>query len=224
MKDATFTDCLNDREEYGSGPGGAVSNHVKGSINFMGNLVMLDNEANDYFGDALGGSIYNRGDIVVDGDAEFVGSKGGSGGTIFQEQHATFTVYGFATFNESTCFDTTGGAIANIGGDMFFKGGSLFYDNFAENSGDGGYGGAIYNSFGANIVMEGPTTFSNNHANWGGAIMNVETKNGRYADDDVEELRVPTITFPDDTVFINNRAGFLCGDFAIGFDKDICGP
>lgn len=25
---------------------GAVSNHVKGSINFMGNLVMLDNEAN----------------------------------------------------------------------------------------------------------------------------------------------------------------------------------
>lgn len=31
----------------------------------------------DYFGDALGGSIYNRGDIVVDGDAEFVGSEGG---------------------------------------------------------------------------------------------------------------------------------------------------
>lgn len=50
------------------------------------------------------------------------------------------------------CPQTTGGAIANIGGDMFFYGGSLFYDNFAENSGDGGYGGAIYNSFGANIV------------------------------------------------------------------------
>lgn len=25
----------------------------------------------------MGGSIYNRGDIVVDGDAEFIGSKGG---------------------------------------------------------------------------------------------------------------------------------------------------
>ena len=50
------------------------------------------------------------------------------------------------------CPQTTGGAIDNIGGDMFFYGGSLFYDNFAENSGDGGYGGGIYNSFGANIV------------------------------------------------------------------------
>lgn len=50
------------------------------------------------------------------------------------------------------CPQTTGGAIANNGGDMFFYGGSLFYDNFAENSGDGGYGGAIYNAFGGNIV------------------------------------------------------------------------
>lgn len=54
--------------------------------------------------------------------------------------------------------------------------------------------------------MEGPTTFLANSANWGGAIMNVETQNGRYADDDAEEVEVPTISYPDDTVFINNSA------------------
>ena len=54
--------------------------------------------------------------------------------------------------------------------------------------------------------MEGSTTFSENRANWGGAIMNVETSSGRYADDDEEEFEIPTITFPDDTVFINNSA------------------
>lgn len=47
---------------------------------------------------------------------------------------------------------TFGGAIANIGGFMSFSGGSLFDDNFAENSGDGGVGGAIFNYSDAEIV------------------------------------------------------------------------
>lgn len=40
---------------------------------------------------------------------------------------------------------TYGGTICNIGGDMTFNEGSLFQGGFAENSGDGGTGGAIYN-------------------------------------------------------------------------------
>lgn len=44
-KDATFTGNLNDRLEYGSGPGGAISVHTKGSIHFMGKLTMTDNKA-----------------------------------------------------------------------------------------------------------------------------------------------------------------------------------
>lgn len=139
MDDATFTGNLNDNLEYGSGPGGALANHVKGTMHFMGNLNMVDNEADvsdiepsrghtliyilndhdcslslafplhtltrpprvaqacfrmyvfadqmlllcfvvfmvciwhgqDYFGGAEGGAIFNRGDIIVDGDALF---------------------------------------------------------------------------------------------------------------------------------------------------------
>ena len=44
-KDAVFTNNLNDREEYGSGPGGAISNHVKGTMTFMGSLNMNGNTA-----------------------------------------------------------------------------------------------------------------------------------------------------------------------------------
>lgn len=45
-KDAIFTKNLNERLEYGSGPGGAINNHVDGVINFMGKLHMEENEAN----------------------------------------------------------------------------------------------------------------------------------------------------------------------------------
>ena len=44
-KDAVFTDNLNDREEYGSGPGGAISNDVNGTMTFMGSLNMSGNTA-----------------------------------------------------------------------------------------------------------------------------------------------------------------------------------
>lgn len=44
-KDAFFSGNLNDRLYYGSGPGGAISNHVKGTIHFMGKLTMENNEA-----------------------------------------------------------------------------------------------------------------------------------------------------------------------------------
>ena len=44
-KDATFTGNRNEGEEVGSGPGGAISVHVQGSIYFMGKLTMTDNFA-----------------------------------------------------------------------------------------------------------------------------------------------------------------------------------
>ena len=44
-KDAYFSGNLNDNLYYGSGPGGAISNHVKGTIHFMGKLTMENNIA-----------------------------------------------------------------------------------------------------------------------------------------------------------------------------------
>lgn len=44
-KDAYFSGNLNDNLYYGSGPGGAISVHVKGTIHFMGKLKMENNEA-----------------------------------------------------------------------------------------------------------------------------------------------------------------------------------
>lgn len=41
--------------------------------------------------------------------------------------------------------------MANIGGEVTAKVGSLWFDGFAENSGDGGQGGAIYN-YGGGVV------------------------------------------------------------------------
>ena len=45
-----------------------------------------------------------------------------------------------------------GGAITNNGGVITFNDGSVFDDNFASSTGDGGNGGAIYNYDGGNIT------------------------------------------------------------------------
>lgn len=45
-----------------------------------------------------------------------------------------------------------GAAIFNDGGVMDFNGGSLFDNNFADGSGDGGSGGGIYNTDGGVIT------------------------------------------------------------------------
>ena len=45
-----------------------------------------------------------------------------------------------------------GGAIHNDGGVMDFTAGSLFENNFAGGSGDGGQGGAIFNANGGVIT------------------------------------------------------------------------
>ncbi|CAB1113980.1 unnamed protein product [Ectocarpus sp. CCAP 1310/34] len=220
-KDATFSGNLNDRLYYGSGPGGAISVHVKGSIYFMGKLTMTDNEADDYFGGAQGGAIFNRGDIVVDGEAEFTGNIGGRGGAIFQEKWATLVFNDFVTFTSNKCLDTFGGTIANIGGDVTANAGSLFFDGFAENSGDGGLGGAIYNYGGGIVKLTGSTTFRQNYGNWGGAVFNSAVPNAYFTAED-ESYVMPTISYPEDTIFEDNDAQY-CNDFASDFDEETCG-
>ncbi|CAN0030631.1 unnamed protein product, partial [Ascophyllum nodosum] len=151
-KDAAFNRNFNDNVEFGSGPGGAISNHVNGTMTFMGSLNMTVNIADDDFGGAEGGAFFNRGDVVVDGEAVFTGNYGGRGGAIYQEQWGTFVFNSFATFKSNRCIDTFGGGIANFGGVFDFKGGSSWVDHAADNSGDGGIGGAIYNENGGVIT------------------------------------------------------------------------
>lgn len=47
---------------------------------------------------------------------------------------------------------TYGGTVANFGGDLTFNAGSLFNGSRADNSGDGGLGGAIFNYNGGIIT------------------------------------------------------------------------
>lgn len=42
---AAFTGNRSDELEFGIGPGGALANHVKGTIRFRGNINIVDNDA-----------------------------------------------------------------------------------------------------------------------------------------------------------------------------------
>eukprot|EP00904_Undaria_pinnatifida_P002910 jgi/Undpi1/1261/HiC_scaffold_109.g14175.m1 len=182
---------------------GAISNQADATIQVRGDLVMKNNEAENHYGQAEGGAIHNKGRIVVNGEVDFVANTGGSGGALYQEDGATFNVFGFANFTHNRCLDSLGGAIATIGGDVFFYGGSLFEGNSAENSGSGGFGGGIYSGDGAIVILQGSTTFSRNFGFYGGAIFNAATMIEPYGDAN-EEFKVPRISFPDDTLFLNN--------------------
>ncbi|CAN0247193.1 unnamed protein product [Scytosiphon promiscuus] len=187
----------------------------------MGKLTMTDNEADDYYGGAEGGAIFNKGEIIVDGEAEFTSNYGGRGGAIYQEKWATIVFNDFVTFTSNKCIDTFGGTVANIGGDITAKAGSLWFDGFAENSGDGGVGGAIYNYGGGFIELEGPTAFKQNYGNWGGAIFNAAEATGWFTEEG-EKYQMPIIQYPSDTVFEDNY-GQYCNDFATDYDEETCG-
>eukprot|EP00903_Cladosiphon_okamuranus_P012900 g12044.t1 len=160
------------------GTGGAISNTGSGSILFKSVLILEDNNADGSFA-GIGGGIYNRGDV--------------NGGAIYQTSIGTMTFNSKATFSSNTAFDFKGGATDNERGVMIFNDGSLFEFNYASGSGDGGDGGAIYNTDGGVITLTGSTTFDENKAYRGGAI---------FTDDDP----VATTTFPDDAIFTNNEA------------------
>ncbi|CAM9822187.1 unnamed protein product [Ascophyllum nodosum] len=187
-KDANFTS--NDARTIDStmaGRGGAISNAASGSITFKAALRMETNLADGVY-EGTGGAIYNRGDIVVDGDALFKDSRSSRGGAIYQEQWGSFTFNGMATFLGNICYTSPGGAVANMGGVMDFNGGSLFDDNSAFGD-EGGDGGAIFSDEGGVITLTGSTTFTNNDGGFGGAIYYVSSS---------------TLTYPDDTIFSGN--------------------
>eukprot|EP00903_Cladosiphon_okamuranus_P014210 g13202.t1 len=187
------------------GRGGAISNTGSGTIMFKGSLSMENNNADGFFnGD--GGAIYNRGDIVVDGESSFVTNRAADGGAIHQTGIGSMTFNGMATFINNDARDYRGGAIYNEGV-MNFNAGSVFDTNNAYGSGDGGDGGAIYNTDGGEITLDGPNKFEGNNGYRGGAIFN-------------DDEPVATITFPDDTLFIDNTAD-ECPNFYDG-DYDNC--
>eukprot|EP00903_Cladosiphon_okamuranus_P018939 g17418.t1 len=180
------------------GKGGAISNTGSGSIFFKGNLNMRGNEADGDF-EGAGAAIYNRGDITVDGETHISYGWGPNGTGIYQTKIGTITFKGFATFAHNEAHNFLGGAICNRGGIVTFEAGSLFEDNSANGSEDGGAGGAIFNGDGGVVTLTGPTTFKDNRAKWGGAIY---TSNGEglWSFDGPAS----TTTFPDDAIFIDN--------------------
>ncbi|CAM9248042.1 unnamed protein product, partial [Hapterophycus canaliculatus] len=194
------------------GKGGAISNTGSGSILFKGKLVMEENMADGFFA-GLGGAIYTRGNIVLDGESEFSLNAASDGGGIYQTSVGSLAFNGMTTFSENTAYELRGGGLYNGGGVVDFNDGSLFDGNRASGSGDGGFGGGIYNGDGGTVALTGPTTFSSNAAYWGGAI---------YTDDgDVEDGKAASATtYPDDADFVGNSAEF-CPDVNNG-DNDSC--
>ncbi|CAM9245631.1 unnamed protein product [Ascophyllum nodosum] len=152
----------------------------------MGDLTMEKSEAEGFF-EGQGGAIYNRGDIVVDGDAVFYDNDAADGGGIYQEKWGTFEINGMANFTQNDAYQAFGGAICNLGGVVNLNGGSVFHSNGAPCSGECGSGGAIYNSDGGVITLTGQTTFSNNAAWFGGAIYNRINPPSYFDDEEIED-------------------------------------
>ncbi|CBJ25812.1 asn/thr-rich large protein family protein [Ectocarpus siliculosus] len=211
--DATFErNEVHTEDSVEQGKAGAISNTGSGTILFKSKLTMKDNEADGFF-EGIGGAIYNRGEIVVEGESLFSLNTSSDGGGIYQTSIGTMTFNGAATFSENSAYDLLGGGLMNDGGVVNINAGSLFELNGASGSGDGGLGGAIYNTNAGVVTLMGSTTFRENAAFMGGAI---------YTSDGDEENGEPAsvTTFPDDTVFEDNSAEH-CPDVHNG-DSDNC--
>ncbi|CAN0334725.1 unnamed protein product, partial [Ectocarpus fasciculatus] len=187
--DATFERNEAHNEDGDGADAGAISNTGSGTILFKSKLTMNENETDGHY-DGVGGAIYNRGDIVVEGESHFSENRSSDGGGIYQTPIGTMTFNSMATFFHNFAGNLRGGGLMNDGGVVNINAGSLFEQNIASANADGGRGGAIHNTNGGVVTLIGPTTFRENWAWWGGAI---------YTDDSVT-------TFPDDTVFEDNSA------------------
>ncbi|CAM9677141.1 unnamed protein product [Ectocarpus fasciculatus] len=202
--DATFErNAVHTDDSVEQGKAGAISNTGSGTILFKSKLTMTDNEAEASFArgffEGLGGAIYNRGDIVVEGESLFSLNTASEGGGIYQTPIGTMTFNSMATFSENSASELRGGGLMNDGGVVNINAGSLFELNGASGSGDGGEGGAIYNGNEGVVTLMGSTTFRENAAYEGGAIY---TDDGNVADGESASVT----TFPDDTVFEDNSA------------------
>lgn len=223
-KDATFElNLANTRSSTDRNNGGALSNNAKGTIVFKGKLTVTDNKAQGTF-EGKGGGIYNRGDIVVDGESVFTGNRAADGGAIFQERFASITFNSMATFYLNTCTEARGAAIAGFGGVVVLNSGSLFQENIADSSGEGG-AGTVYCEDGCDVTFVGTTTFKDNVAGQGGGIF----LRLQWYDPSVTDYELPTLTFPedpDDLIFEGNFANDGdCPDIRYQYaDRFECGP
>ena len=124
--------------------------------------------------DELGGAIYSAGVMTFNGAMRFDGNSAGTyGGAIYGDD-------GYMTFNDAVTFDGNtaaedGGAVYwySINGDVEEAQRTLTFKKaatFTNNSGEGGWGGALY-TLGSIVKFEDGATFTNNSVfNGGGAI------------------------------------------------------
>lgn len=163
ISNTTFGDANDDTKGNMSLQGGAIANEsslVTGlvtlnNVNFYYNKAFADTDDSDGYESTLGGAVWNQGEMIVNGNTMFRG-------------------------NTATGYNVEGGAIYNSG-TLTFNDAVTFDSNVATdlNSGNGAYGGAIANSYGAEIVFKKLATFTNNSAlssadkgTQGGAINN----------------------------------------------------
>lgn len=163
ISNTTFGDVNDNTKGNSALQGGAIANEsslVDGlvtlnNVNFYYNKAFADTDDSDGYNSTLGGAVWNQGIMTV------------NGGTLFRG-------------NTATGYNVEGGAIYNSG-TLTFNDAVTFDSNVATdlNSGNGAYGGAIANSYGAEIVFKKLATFTNNSAlssadkgTQGGAINN----------------------------------------------------
>ena len=163
ISNTTFGDANDDTKGNMSLQGGAIANEsslVTGlvtlnNVNFYYNKAFADTDDSDGYGSTLGGAVWNQGEMIVNGNTMFRGNTATGynveGGAIYNS--------GTLTFNDTVTFDS------NVATDL--------------NSGNGAYGGAIANSYTAEVVFKKLATFTDNSAlssankgTQGGAINN----------------------------------------------------
>lgn len=170
---STFTG--NRASGNGATAGGAIASEkeliIKDSI-FTGNNAVSANDT------AMGGAIFNFGNVTVInskfGLDALTGNKASStnalaiGGAIYNMGNLTVNGSAFVFNNLTGNNVTSGGAIGNSGN--LTVNGSNFTGNTATSTDKFSAGGAIYNY--GNLTVKNKSTFTDNAANFGGAIFN----------------------------------------------------
>ncbi len=155
--------------------GGAIYNESADETDPIGGVMNLtDVTFTGNTADELGGAIYSAGVMTFNGAMRFDGNSAGTyGGAIYGDD-------GYMTFNDAVTFDGNtaaedGGAVYwySVNGDVEEAQRTLTFKKaatFTNNSGEGGWGGALH-ALGSIVKFEDGATFTNNSVfNGGGAI------------------------------------------------------
>jgi predicted outer membrane repeat protein len=204
VSDSTFTS--NESDHFGAG----IYNGPGATLVTTG-CQFASNKAGD------GGAIDSDGNLMVNSDtnlATFAGNTASiDGGAIFST--GKVTVSG-ASFTDNTA-GFEGGAIFNVGTATVSQTG--FTDTNTTPGNSAVYGGAIFNSTGANLTVNSGTTFARDTASQdGGAIFNyfgtaTVTQSAFYQDQAssggaIENWTGASLTVNPGTTFTGNMAGF----------------